>query len=217
MNIFEKMLGGGKKEVTESILVEKEPETIVVEDPTSKTIEDIRQAKSAIKEMEEDREKLLQKHRNSITELFEMGVQEKKEGDVARSETYNDILNPIEEELQKISSEILETRAGFDLQPNRIEILDTRIQRLEDLKNNEEIAFGKTEDGIVYNAIQKKILGLNKEEPLIAAMEEITKLEQQRYSLVNNSTEIINHSDRMQKIVYLINQLESEKGDIQRG
>lgn len=230
MSIFEKMFGGPKEIVEE--MQEKAPIVEeVIEEPKPKTLEDIKEVKVELAEMADARQELLEKHRDTAVELKEIGVQESVAGSSGRTETYNDLLNPIEEDLQKISAEILEKRAEFDLQPDRTEIIKNRMKRLEELNTLEEEAFLRTEDGQKYQGFIDTILALNKKEREVMATtvntesrEEVARIweerkstEEKKHYLGNNSAVVEAHFARLQKIAHLMGQLDSEKDDIQKG
>jgi Skp family chaperone for outer membrane proteins len=226
MSIFEKMFGGPREVVQE--MQEKEPEIVVAEEPKPKTLEDIKEVKVELAEMADARQDLLEKHRNTSIELKEIGVQESQKDSSARTETYNDLLNPIEEDLQKISAEILQKRAEFDLQPDRTAILENRMKRLKDLEQLEEEAFLRTEDGQKYQALKNKILELNTRGQEIEKthetifevdniIQETRKVEEQKHYLGNNSAVVEAHFARLQKIAHLVGQLDGEKDDILKG
>lgn len=144
MNIFEGIWGSKKEPISE------ENEVITVEEETAsvaKTIESIQEAKESLAELSEKRQEVLEKHRDTTEQLASLGVHEIEKDGHARTETYNEVLNPIEAELSAISNEVGEKRAEFDLEPSRVTMLESRIRRLEELKVREEAQFAETEVG----------------------------------------------------------------------
>ncbi len=195
MNMFERMFGGPKDVVVEMHPKEQEVVEVV---PQSKTIEDIKEAKGEIASLQEKRQEVLEKHRDTVQELRDLGVNEFNPDTAPRTKTVNEILNPIEEELAMISGEITEKREEFDLQPKRLEVLDVRMKRLEDLKARAETTFLNTSVGADIDTWNKKIGELEMEasklqkeyakpevyKPLI---EEASQLrEKRRYAFVND-------------------------------
>ncbi len=126
--MIEKWFGGPK-----DIAAEFEPNTAEREEQeikTSrdpKTIDDIKNAVDDIQHLTFEREKKLEKHRDTVKELRDLGVNEYSPDTAPRTETVKDILNPIEDELVAISTEINEKREDFDLQPKRKEVIERRL------------------------------------------------------------------------------------------
>lgn len=226
MSIFEGWFGS-KKEFPEEIAQETATEALAVEEVQEKpkTIADIKQAKEDLAQMQALRQEILEKHRDTTEELADIGVREIPYGDVARSETYNDVLNPIEEELTALSAEIVQKREEFDLDPSRVEVLDARLDRLKDLEDRETAAFLKTESGAKIEEYNKKIDELNvqaqelaqttsRENPLVQEiLKEIRDLEEKRRYLVINDKVCGAHQDRIMRIRHLMSDVESVRHD----
>jgi DNA repair ATPase RecN len=149
MNMIEKWFGGPKDVTTE--MKQKEPEVVDLvpaEEPrTLKTMNDIKGAVGDIQHLQGKRWDTLQKHRDTIEELRKYGVNEYNPDTSPRTETVKEILNPIEDELVAISTEITEKREEFDLQPDRKEVINTRLFRLGELKHRAKKDFENTESG----------------------------------------------------------------------
>lgn len=177
MNIFEGIWGSKKEPISE----ENEVITAVEETASApKTLESIQEAKESLAELSEKRQEVLEKHRDATEELASLGVREIEKSGHARTETYNEVLNPIEAELATISAEIGEKRAEFDLEPSRVTMLEDRMRRLEELKVREEAQFAETEVG-------KQIAEYNKEIDVLT--EEIAILGNKRIGGDLTSTE----------------------------
>ncbi len=199
---------GGPKDITKE-LEEKPVEVVEVKAP--KTIGDIKQAKEDIAHLQEKRQEMLDHHRDTIEELRALGVNEYKPDAAPRTETVKDILNPIEEELVAISNEITEKRAEFDLQPSHVEVLDARLQRLEDLKAREEADFLNTPIGKDIHDWENKIEELEKnatdlrksyakEDEYMPLVKEAGELrEKKRYAFINDKIAAA-HADRIDRI-----------------
>lgn len=195
MNIFEKMFGGPKD--VSSGMEEKKPETTepVKEESKNKTLDDIRRAQEDLGALQSKRQELLNKHRDNTAELADLGVREIPTGGVTRSETFNQILNPLEEELLAISSEINEERTEFDLQPHRTEILKNRMERLEELRNRDESEFAKTEIGQKIGELKSKTKEIDEQ--------------MKQYSREGNiySTDLISLEKEKNEVAYKINRI----------
>lgn len=143
---MEKWFGGPK-----DVGAELEPHpTPAVNQETSrdpKTIDDIKNAVDDVQGLTFERERKLEKHRDTVKELRDLGVNESNPDTAPRTETVKDVLNPIEDELVAISMEINAKREEFDLQPQRKEVIERRLFRLGDLKYRAEKAFYQTPSG----------------------------------------------------------------------
>jgi len=165
MSIFENFWGGSKK--TEEVIENKNEKITIgalpaVESPQKKkSIQDVKEAVGDIQDLTSKRYDLLEKHRDTVEELRNLGVNDYSPDEVPRSDTVNEILNPIEEELAEISREITEKRQEFDLQPNREKVLKNRMFRLEKLKQRAENQFYKTPSGIKIKNLENQIDTLN--------------------------------------------------------
>lgn len=127
-----------KKEVAKEAVseqasdIQQEPIPLAQE-KKPKTLEDISETKNKVGDLETQKKELINKHRDSIGQLKNLGVNEKQADSVKRSETFNDVLNPIENEIKNISEEISNLRQDNDLQQKPKEILRNRIERLNEL------------------------------------------------------------------------------------
>lgn len=117
------VISGGTQQDQVSLTQERRP----------KTLENISQAAKKIKLLEGEKAKLIGKHRDSVQELRGLDVREKLVGSNGRSETFNEILSPIEAEISKIAGEISDLRAENDIVQKPKEILRKRIERLNEL------------------------------------------------------------------------------------
>ncbi len=200
MNIFEGIFGSKKERVSE----ENEVATAVEETTsTPKTLESIQEAKESLAELSEKRQEVLEKHRDTTEQLASLGVREIEKGGHARTETYNEMLNPIEAELAAISAEIGEKRAEFDLEPSRATMLEDRMRRLEELRVREEAQFVETE-------VAKQIATYNKE--IDALTEEIAILGNQRINggLTSREAEVLHEKESAR------NDKDQKKSDLYR-
>lgn len=185
MNIFEGIWGSKKERASE----ETEMVTTVEETASApKTLESIQEAKESLVELSEKRQEVLEKHRDTTEQLASLGVREIEKDGHARTETYNEMLTPIEKELAAISAEIGEKRAEFDLEPSRVTMLEDRMRRLEELRVREEAQFAETE-------VAKQIATYDKE--IDALTEEIAILGNQRISggLTSRETEMLHEKE----------------------
>lgn len=210
MSIFEKFWGGSNKEETKDAVVDKsEVNTVADESIVShKTkIEDIKNAIGDIKELGSKRQDLLEKHRDTVQELRDLGVRELSPDDVPRSDTANEILNPIEEELAQISREITEKRKDFDLHPNRQEVLSKRMARLNELKERVEEQFDKTPSGEKIKSFEKQIYDLKHDSTKqnFEIEKEIYKIADEKSYLFRNDKLANDFAKTIDRINYLIN------------
>ncbi len=225
MSIFEGVFGGSKhREAVEEAEMIVPGEAVIQEEIKKKSIEDIKQTKEQIAGLQGQRESLVEKHRDSKAELESMGVREIPVGGIARSETYNDILNPIEEEITKIGTEITELREDYDLQPNRIEVLNNRLKRLEELADREKNEFQKTVAGGNFYAMNARKLELNKQINEFISnhaqpaeykkeSEEFSDLDKKIHYEVINDKLISSHFDRLDRINHLMARTGSTRHD----
>ena len=157
--MIEKWFGGPKDVMNEMKPKESEvAESIPVEESRRpKTIEDIKEAVGDIQHLQSKRWDTMQKHRDTAEELRRYGVNEYSPDTSPRTKTVKEILNPIEDELVAISAEINEKREEFDLQPDRKEVIKTRLFRLGELKYRVKKDFENTESGKKVAHIDAKI------------------------------------------------------------
>lgn len=94
-------------------------------------LEKIYKAKEDIEKLREQKREKTFEHRNLITILKRLDIQEKAGNGHTRSKTFNENLSPIEDELRKIAEEIISIRTENDLKPGKIEILNERLKRLD--------------------------------------------------------------------------------------
>ncbi len=161
MNILES-IGLFKKKKAEVPTEDVATQNIEEKAPQRLGVEDLHLNRSKIENLQNDRKKKIQEHRQAVSELEAHGVIEIV--DNKRSKTYNEYLNPIEEELSQISNELLEARKTFDMKQSRPEILEGRIQRLQELGKNLEEKFAATEIGAAYNAYLGNKIRIQKEQ-----------------------------------------------------
>lgn len=209
---------GGPVDVTSELNENKHPEEnpVVVPEVKKNTIEDIKQAKEELGELQTKRQEILNQHRDTVQELRDLGVNEFNPDSAPRTKTVNDVLNPIEEELQTISKEITEKRKDFDLQPNRVEVLTSRLSRLEDLKKREEDEFAKTPVGGSIMSRNETIKTLEKEvtayrksissndKAVHDYFDEINKIKEENRYDFNNNKVAHEHAEVMNRIEKLI-------------
>ena len=139
-------------------------------------LEYIQKAKKDIIELKNKQNQKRIEHRNLVNSLNLLEVQNKV--DKGRSETFNEVLSPIEAELKEIASQIIEIRTENDLIPSRIDVLKERKDRLEIILYNLELYknivgekyrkhgqedIRKTEEGQNFRVRFDKILKLQKE------------------------------------------------------
>ncbi len=152
-------LFGKKKEVVPKVItdtnIEKEP-------PKRMGVEDLHLNKAKIEKLQKDRKEKIEEHRQAVSDLESHGVIEIT--DNKRSKTYNEYLSPIEQELSRISKELLDTREVFDMKQSRSEILEGRIQTLKELGKSLEEKFAATEIGTEYNAYLENKKRIQKEQ-----------------------------------------------------
>lgn len=118
------------KDKKELLNTEEEP---LREEKTTKTFDDIISAKERITDLNKEKEFLISKHRSDIERLKTLGVNEKQSDTNKRSETFNEFLNPTEEEIKVIAEEISNLKKDYNLEEDRREVLKKRHDRLEKL------------------------------------------------------------------------------------
>lgn len=221
MNMIERWFGG-PKDVSKEL--EEKPVEVVKEEKAPKAIGDIKQAKGDIANLQEKRQGILNHHRDTTEELRALGANEYKPDSAPRTETVKDILNPIEEELVAISKGITDKRTEFDLQPSHVEVLDARLQRLEDLKAREEADFLNTPIGKDIHDWENKIEELEKnatdlrksyakEEEYMPLLKESGKLrEKKSYAFINDKIAAV-HADRINRISRLMADVGANRHD----
>lgn len=134
---------------------QKEVTNVTVRKP--KTMEDIDQARRDIDMLQEKRNETLAAMRKEKETVRNVGVNEFQKDSHKRTETFRDLIDPIEKELQAISTEITEIREEHDLEPDRVTVLNARFKRLEDLKEIEEKRFLTTETGGEIHRLKDQI------------------------------------------------------------
>ena len=207
MNMIEKWVGGPKDVGAE--LEPKTSETIdqeVKQAREPKTIEDVKAAVTDIQELTFERGRKLEKHRDTVKELRDLGVNEYNPDTSPRTETVKDILNPIEEELVAISTEITEKREEFDLQPNREYVIKTRQLRLGELKHRAEEEFKKTPSGSNIAHIDAKIAMYFQQSDMYQT--EMAKLKEERAEFFRKDKVAHNYAATIERIDHLNIQLD---------
>ncbi len=126
-------------------------------------LEDIRAAKGLIRDIKIEKLDKVGEHRKALKELEELGVNKNKPDSIQRSETYKEVLGPIEDEIKKIAEKILKLRGENDLQPSRREILIDRKNRLQNIlsiisnKWDKLVEVYKSRGGVFNNSEEYKI------------------------------------------------------------
>lgn len=167
MSIFENIFSTKEKPISDPIdqdspeIISRDiTETKEGQDGTLKTLEEVKEAKSRIQDLKLSEYDLLKKRRDTISSLKDLGVSDKEPNSNKRSETFNSILNPIEEEIKKVSEELSETRKDFDMPQNRKEVVKERYFRLEKLADQNAEDFLETEAGKI---LKKEIINMPEE------------------------------------------------------
>lgn len=167
MSIFENIFSTKEKPISDPIdqdspeIISRDiTETKEGQDGTLKTLEEVKEAKSRIQDLKLSEYDLLKKRRDTISSLKNLGVSDKEPNSNKRSETFNSILNPIEEEIKKVSEELSETRKDFDMPQNRKEVVKERHFRLEKLADQNAEDFLETEAGKI---LKKEIINMPEE------------------------------------------------------
>lgn len=167
MSIFENIFSTKEKPISDPIdqdspeIISRDiTETKEGQDGTLKTLEEVKEAKSRIQDLKLSEYDLLKKRRDTISSLKDLGVSDKEPNSNKRSETFNSILNPIEEEIKKVSEELSETRKDFDMPQNRKEVVKERHFRLEKLADQNAEDFLETEAGKI---LKKEIINMPEE------------------------------------------------------
>lgn len=149
-------LFGGKKESKEEedIVVAKENKEVEYKAP--KSLSDVVEAKEKLEVLKNKRKEQLTEYRQTKDAIKKAGVQEFENQDrpVKRTNTFNELLEHQEIELEEISQEIEDIRKEFDLQPSHVQRLEDRRERVRDYIESLEKKMAPE-----YRAVKSKIAG----------------------------------------------------------
>lgn len=189
-----------------------------------KTLEDVLAAKNKIGDLEIKKTELINQHRNSVEQLKNIGVDKKQVDSNRRSETFNDILNPIENEIKSIAEEISEIREDNNFTQKPTEILEKRIERLNELCYRNVKGFLSTESGKMFlDSVSKdsKEIIVIPDLDISTAVKYVNFIED--YCSRNKKREILDDAEykafreRDSKIKVLMGETDSKRIDIKNG
>lgn len=225
MNRFMDRFFPQKEVVTEGAVPEpasNEEQIPLIQEKKTKTLEDISEAKDKVGVLETQKKELIEKHRENIEQLKNLGVNEKQKDSVNRSETFNDVLNPIENEIKNIAEEISNLREDNDLQQKPNEILRRRMERLNELCYINTKDFLSTETGEKFLEMIANNENENKTIPTELTLENALQYSDFIYNYVNgkNGRSILDRIDydnfrnKNAKIKMLLGLTDSKLDDI---
>jgi chromosome segregation ATPase len=110
-------------------------------------LEDIKNIKSNIDNLEKEKLSKVKEHQETTAELKDLGVAEKKKDSSERSKTFTETLGPIEDEIRSISKEIDVLRENTDMHKQPKEVLEDRMNRLTEILRATNTEFLNTEEG----------------------------------------------------------------------
>ena len=181
-------------------------------------IEEVKEVKETIKNLEQNKTNATTLHRNTVLELKKEGVNEKQSDSSKRTETFNKYLNPIEEELKKISIVISGLRKENDLQQKPEEILRKKFKRLNEIAWIDVDQFLKTEVGQeCYDYLYKQnhsefTQKLSENKGVDLGRYVIEKIKEYRH--LDNNQEFQEFSNRNLRVLKMIENIESKAMDM---
>lgn len=194
-NFFNNLIKRPNKNEETEVILKHEVQDEKIKKP--KSIKDILDAKQKIEELQEERKEVTKEYRNTTQELKDLGVSFQKENSSQRTETVKDILNPIEEELVSISGAINELRKEYNLKPARIEVLEDRMSRMDEIEKRIINEFSNTELGKKIGYLQDQIESKTKEINNLRKEEGLTPSDE-KYKLLSNE---INELDKERRYI----------------
>jgi chromosome segregation ATPase len=187
---------GDKKESKEEedIVVAKE-ENKKVEYKAPKSLSDVVEAKEKLEVLKNKRKEQLREYRQTKDAIKKAGVQEFENQDrpVKRTNTFNELLEHQEIELEEISQEIEELREEFDLQPSHVQRLEDRRERVRDYIESLEKKMAPE-----YRAVKSKIAGF------FGSIENVKKGAQRDGQQVNHFLDAIKDTELAEVKSFLI-------------
>lgn len=194
---------------TENVAVTQQDSAPLDQGKNPKTLKDVIQATESVAFLEEKKQELIATHRDTVSELKGLNVNEKKVGSIGRSGTFNEVLGPIEREIMNIAEEISNLREDNDIVQKPKEILRKRIKRLNELLYLNIRDFLSTETGESYlNIAKENELELN----LDTAMKYsklIIEYNESNGQDIKDRTEFESFKDRDMRIIKVIENIES--------